>query len=273
MNKNDAWKHIFIKLSLMQKIKDTGYCILSADDIKDCNPRKNDDLKSKKSQFEPRLLCSQNTENERPLFFKNNSIYIFPIKNGIYYLCNNNIFFPLEYKKKKITYLENDTSSVLLNVGKGETSIINKLIFSKLFENDEYLGEKITHINPLSGRHYTCSFQIKLEDKKIDICSVQYEIDTTLESKNKIILIECKNTSKKIKAFNIRQLYFPYRQIYENIKNKEKKEIIPLYIHNIGDKIYIWKFKFEDYKKINSIKCISYNIYKFYKDDIISDDE
>ena len=149
LNKNDAWKHIFEKLCLMKKIKDDGFCTVSADEIKNCNPRKKDTSTDKKNQFEPRLLCSQNTNNERPLFFKKKDIYIFPIKNGTYYLCKHNIFYSLEYKKKKTLYLENDNTSALLNIGKGETSVINKLIFCKLFEGKEYLGEKITHVNPL----------------------------------------------------------------------------------------------------------------------------
>ena len=66
------------------------------------------------------------------------------------------------------------------------------------------------------------------------------------------------------KILNIRQLYFPYREIYESVG--EKKEIICLCIHKMNDVIYIWKFKFEDYKCMTSIKCIGYDIYEFYED-------
>ena len=34
----------------------------------------------------------------------------------------------------------------------------------------------------------------------------------------------------------------------------------------MNDVIYIWKFKFEDYKCMTSIKCIGYDIYEFYED-------
>lgn len=40
ITKNDAWKHIFEKLHLMKKIKDNGYCVITAEEIKKCNPRK-----------------------------------------------------------------------------------------------------------------------------------------------------------------------------------------------------------------------------------------
>lgn len=259
ISKNDAWKHIFKKLSLMKKINDDGFCKLTSNEIKMCNPKNKN---KKQNQFEPRLLCSQNTNNERPDFFKEHCIYIFPIKNGTYYLCKYNIFFPLEYKSKKIKYLENDNVSLLLKLGDSETTIINKLYFSKIFESNKYAGEKITYQNPFIGRHRSCEFKMNLYEHKINVDGVQYEIDATFESKNKIFLIECKNTNKKIEEFNIKQLYYPYRNIYELTNNK--KEIICLYIHQIKDTIHIWNFIFEDHKNMLSIKCTNYNIYKFY---------
>jgi hypothetical protein len=141
----------------------------------------------------------------------------------------------------------------------GETSVINNLKFSGIFETSEYLNEPIIYTNPLYGRH-RCSFTMKLNDKIINIEGVQYEVDSSFESKNKIMIIECKKTENELTNFNIRQLYYPYRVIYD--ANKGKKEIICMFIHNIKDIIHIWKYKFTDYLKMDSIECISYNKYK-----------
>ena len=53
---------------------------------------------------------------------------------------------------------------------------------------------------------------------------VQYETDSCYETDNKILLIEGKSGNPD--TFNIRQLYFPYRSIYDSIG--DKKEIICL---------------------------------------------
>jgi hypothetical protein len=74
------------------------------------------------------------------------------------------------------------------------------------------------------------------------------------------LLIECKN-KLQLNSFNIRQIYYPYRSIYDLINNK--KEIIPLIINkDKNDFIHIWKFKFDNSLEMSSIKNIDYKKYK-----------
>ena len=109
----------------------------------------------------------------------------------------------------------------------------------------------------MNGRH-RCNFNMKLGDKNIDVKGSQYETDGCYESENKILVIECK--TNKINNFNIRQLYYPYRTIYDYVK--EKKEIITLFITTYENIIYIWKFIFTNPLDLTSIKCVSFNRYK-----------
>lgn len=112
----------------------------------------------------------------------------------------------------------------------------------------------------LSGRH-RCSFKTKIGNNDIEICGSQYETDACYESKNKILLIECK-TVNLIDSFNIRQLYYPYRTIYDTLKNT--KEIITLFVNkDKKNTIHIWKFQFENPLEMTSIKNIGYNAYEF----------
>jgi hypothetical protein len=147
----------------------------------------------------------------------------------------------------------------LLKLGNSESTLLDNLKYSGVFERENYLNEQILFGSLLSGRH-RCSFKTKLGNTEITIKGSQYETDACYESKNKILLIECKN-KLQLNSFNIRQIYYPYRSIYDLINNK--KEIIPLIINkDKNDFIHIWKFKFDNSLEMSSIKNIDYKKYK-----------
>jgi hypothetical protein len=63
-----------------------------------------------------------------------------------------------------------------------------------------------------------------------------------------------------IDSFNIRQLYFPFREI---LKVASKKEIISLFIHDYKGVIHVWKYSFADYNQFDSIRLDGHYMYKF----------
>ena len=244
------WEHILDSI----KYKGIGEKIIKSSDIK----KAKDTWKGKKSQFEPRLLCKQDTYESIPHIFKKYNICIISIKNGEYLLTKTNIYHNLEYKNETpIIEIRKNTNSLILNIGNSESSNLDNLRYSGIFESSEYLNESILYGSLLNGRH-RCSFTMKLGSENVDVNGSQYETDGCYESENKILLIECK--TNKIKNFNIRQLYYPYRTIYDSIK--QKKEIIPIFITTHNEIIYIWKFIFTNPLDFTSIKCISYKRYK-----------
>ena len=110
----------------------------------------------------------------------------------------------------------------------------------------------------MNGRH-RCSFTTILNTNEIIVSGSQYETDSCYESENKILLIEGKGGNNE--SFNIRQLYYPFRTIYDLVKNK--KVIIPIYINMDKQKIiHIWRFVFTNPIELTSITCVSYNKYK-----------
>lgn len=166
----------------------------------------------------------------------------------------------MKYENVKTIFINKNKSSLLLNIGNSEISLINNLRYSGIFENKDYLNEKIL-FGPLLGGRHRCSFSTLIDNKIIEIKNSQFETDACFESKNKILLIECKNKNN-IDSFNTRQLYYPYRKIYDFIDNK--KEIICLFINK--DKyntIHIWKLEFLNPFEMTSIKNIDYKKYKF----------
>ena len=74
----DEWTHIFNFLSY----DGVNEKIITSNDIKNAGKT----WKGSKSQFEPRLLCKQDTLEKRPDIFKKNNLYILSVKNGEYLL-------------------------------------------------------------------------------------------------------------------------------------------------------------------------------------------
>jgi len=251
----DEWTHIF---------KCCGYnghdeFIVTSKMIKDAGKTWKG---RKQSQFEPRLLCKQDTYEKRPDIFKKHNLCILSVKNGEYLLTKTNIYHILDYNREghdKIHNLKRNPNSLVLQIGSSETSLIDNLRYSKMFETSDYLDEPIQFGPLLNGRH-RCTFTTKLGDKEIKIEGSQYETDSCYESENYILLIEGKGGNND--SFNIRQLYYPYRSIYDTVLNKKK--IMPLYINNDKNNIiHIWSFTFVNPLELTSIKCLSYKKYKF----------
>jgi hypothetical protein len=254
IDENCEWSHILQTVNYHNNYE----IVITSKEIKDA---KKSWKGSKESQFEPRLLCKQDSEEDRPTIFKKYGLYILSIRNGDYLLTKMNIYQNLIYDESIPTLsIQKKSNILLLQIGNSESSIIDNIRYSGLFESQYYLNEPIMGDKLLSGRH-RCSFTTRIGEKEIHISGSQYETDASYESENKILLIECKN-GKRLNTFNIRQLYYPYRVIYDLIK--EEKEIIPLFIYyDKQEIIHIWKYRFENPFVFTSIQLVNYSKYTF----------
>jgi hypothetical protein len=251
----DVWEHILYSVNY----NDDDNFIITATQIKKCGKT----WTGRANQFEPRLLCYQSSSNSRPQIFKKKGIYIFPIKNGTYILTKHNIYEQLVYTDESpCVFINRDTTSIMLNIGDSETTLIDNLRYSGVFERPEILGEKITHGPLLNGRHRISLDEMKLGSGTVSIQGVQYETDSCFESAGKILIIEGKSLAKQIDSFNIRQLYFPYYEAWR--LSREQKEIVCLFIHELCGLIRVWKYTFSDPNRIDSIKLLGCYTYKFW---------
>lgn len=253
-NSNQEWKHI---LNTLLPQNPTFPRTITTQQIKECRRT----WQGKDHQFEPRLLAKMDSLEDRPEIFRVYGIHILSSTNSSYILTHANIYELLEYNDNcEVTRIERNRDSCILGFGDSESSFLDNLRYSGLFERETYLNEPIQYGPLLTGRH-RCSFDTHLQEESISIQGVQFETDGCYESKNKILLIEAK--SMTVHSFNVRQLYFPYRTLYE--RTKGKKEIISIFITK--DKktgiFHIWKFIFEHPFVMSSIQCIAYNQYKF----------
>jgi hypothetical protein len=248
----EPWEHI------LQSVNYNGAdeLIITANKIKECGKT----WKGASSQFEPRLLAYQTSAAARPSIFQKYGLSIIPIENGTYLLSKSIIYKTLDYTPVEIVSIKRDTTSLILTIGNSETSLIDNLRYSGVFERPELLGEPITHGPLLNGRH-RCSLDMELGSKSISIKGVQYETDSCFETANKILVIEGKSSPKPIDSFNIRQLYFPYREIAKIAA--AKKIIITVFIHECKGIVHIWKYSFAVPNKMDSIVMDGHYMYKF----------
>ena len=204
------------------------------------------------SQFEPRLLCKMDTIESRPDIFKEYDICLLSVKNGVYALIKENIYIPLNIYKTPPNIIKEVSDSMLLDIGDSEMTILDKLYYNNILEH--IIGEKILY-GPLLGGRHRCNFDTIIGDISLSIKGSQYETDGCYETKNTVCIIEMK--SVPYDNFNIRQLYFPFREVYKKV-NKCKK-IFALFIckdrYNI---IHIYKYSWKNYLNMTDIELNGY---------------
>ena len=247
---NDVWKHIFKTIGYDGQIE----ILLSAKMIKDCRSS----WKGVKNQFEPRLLCKHDKYEDMPDIFKQYNINLLSVNNGIYLLTKTSVYHYLVFNDNPVIEVERNNLSKVLQIGNSESSFIDNMRYSGIFERPEILNEKILFGSMLNGRH-RCNFTVKLNQKDVVVAGSQFETDGCYESDNKILVIEAKSC-KNITNFNIRQLYYPYRSLYDA---KPGKEIVSIFINkDKSNVLHVWKFEFTNPLELTSIKCHYHIKYK-----------
>lgn len=246
--KDIAWNKIFEQYDILSHDFEACPFILSSEQIKKACKEFD-----KTSQKEPRILCKQDTREDRPYIFIENGLFILPQKNKFYYILKGEGYVDIpditsdiqNYERKLDFELESS------QIGDSEMQYLdfayaNSLI--RTFMNDPSL------VLTIRGRKYTPSFKFNIGNYSLEVESVQTEVDAGYEGKASIVLIEAKNTSASNTI--IRQLYYPYRQWQINTT----KEVLPVFFEKRvidGEKIfYIWQYAFTDSNNYDSIKLV-----------------
>ncbi|MBQ2753198.1 MAG: hypothetical protein IJF29_03645 [Firmicutes bacterium] len=203
------------------------------------------------------MLCKQDTRESRPQVFKDNGLFLLPKKNGSYYIVRGEGYIDIpeitteveNYKSKLDFKLESSM------VGDSEMQHLDLAYASSLvrtFMEDDSL------LLTIRGRKYTPSFTFNVGEQELCVESVQTEVDAGYEGRDKIVLIEAKNSN--VSNTIIRQLYYPYRQW----KQQTTKEVYLLFFdrEKNSDIYNIWQFMFKNEKDYNSIEMVKSGRYK-----------
>lgn len=248
---DQSWNKIFNDNKIFNHNFDLKPYIITSNDIK----KSVQDFKST-SEKEVRILCKQDFRESRPEVFKKLGLFLLPVKNGKYVIIKGEGYVDIpEVKEEAIIYrskLNFKLDSILF--GNSEMQHLDyafAVSIIRTFLNDNSL------VLTIRGRKYTPEFSFFIGKNKLEVKSVQTEVDAGYEGSDKIVLIEAKN--KSTDNIIIRQLYYPFL----HWKNCSKKQVIPLLFTNNNNVYSIWQYEFkepENYNSINLVKSCKYKI-------------
>ncbi len=241
MNSN-SWKAIFDKYSIHKHNFNKEPFLISAEQIKQATSHF-----KKTNEKEVRILCKQDTREDRPDVFIENNVFLLPTKNGYYAIVKGEGYIDIPEIKSsaKIYTSKLDFKLDTSEIGNSEMQHLDFAYASSLvrtFMNDDTL------VLTIRGRKYTPQFSFMVGKQKISVESVQTEVDAGYEGKNQVVLIEAKNS--KTNNTIIRQLFYPFRQ-WSHHTNKTVKT---LFFEKRSNFYSLWQFDFSDINDYNSIR-------------------
>lgn len=201
------------------------------------------------TEKEVRILCKQDSRKDVPDIMKENNLFLLPIKNWDYVIVKWEWYIDIPEIAWKPT-IYNSNLNFVLESSKVWNSEMQHLDFAyassliRTFMNDSTL------VLTIRWRKYTPEFSFKVWDHLIETKGVQTEVDAWYEWKDKIVLIEAKNS--KTSNTIIRQLFYPYKQW----KINTSKEVILLFFEKRKNEYYIWQYEFTNENDYNSIKLV-----------------
>ena len=212
MANNESWTKIFSDYKIKEHSFDTMPFYLSAEQIKkSCHDFK------KTAQKEVRILCKQDSRKNRPQVFIDNNLFLLPVKNKFYVIVKGEgyVDVPAINSQAKKYDSKLDFKLETSEIGNSEMQHLDFAYASSLIRT--FMADD-TLLLTIRGRKYTPKFSFHVDNQEINVQSVQTEIDGGFEGKDKIVLIEAKNS--KTKNTIIRQLFYPYKQ-WKAHTNKE----------------------------------------------------
>ncbi|RZD16537.1 MAG: hypothetical protein EVJ46_05870 [Candidatus Acididesulfobacter guangdongensis] len=252
MANSRSWKKIFDDYKILEHDFNQSPFSLSAKQIKiACQNFK------ETSEKEVRILCKQDSRENRPDVFIENNLFLLPVKNGYYNIIKGEGYIDIPEIKKEITVYPSKLDFQLDTTKIGDSEM-QHLDFAYAVSLIRTFMDDPSLVLTIRGRKYTPEFEFYVDKQLIKVDSVQTEVDAGYEGKNQIVLIEAKNNN----ATNviIRQLYYPYRQWQ---KHTEKKVVTLFFNKNHGEDIYsIWQLDFKDPKNYNSIQLVKSGKFK-----------
>ncbi len=241
---NDAWNSIFNKYKILEHNFNSPFK-LTAEDIKKATAHF-----SKTTEREVRVLCKQDTRESRPDVFKENGLFILPIKNGIFVIVKGEGYIDIpEINSDSNIYLCSlDFNLDTAVVGNSEMQHLDFAYASSLVRT--FLDDK-SLVLTIRGRKYTPKMTFYVQNQLIEVQSVQTEVDAGYEGRNQVVLIEAKNSITKNTI--IRQLFYPFKQW----KSYTNKKVVTLFFEKNSEKYSFWHFEFQNENDYNSINLVN----------------
>lgn len=251
MANNLSWQKIFKDLKVLEHDFSTPF-VITAEQIKQCCQSF-----KKTNEKEVRILCKQDSRESRPKVFKDNGLFLLPVKNGTYNIIKGEGYIDIPEITSEAVVYKSKLNFELTSSGIGDSEM-QHLDFAyassliRTFMTDDSL------VLTIRGRKYTPEFEFQVGSQRIRVASVQTEVDAGYEGKDRVVLVEAKNSN--VKNTIIRQLYYPFRQW----QIQTGKQVVTLFFdRNHAENTYsIWEFIFENPEDYNSIKLVKSGKFK-----------
>lgn len=250
MASNTSWLKIFNDYNIFEHDFDNSPFPINAAQIKaSCQEFKG------VAEKEVRILCKQDSRSHRPQVFIENNLFLLPTRNGEYNIVRGEGYVDIpDITSELITYDSKlDFKLETSMIGNSEMQHLDFAYASSLIRT---FMDDPTLVLTIRGRKYTPEFSFHVNSQVVNIKSVQTEVDAGFEGKDKVVLIEAKNSSTSNTI--IRQLFYPYKQW----KSYTDKEVHLLFFEKRGQNYYIWQYIFEDENDYNSINLIKSERFK-----------
>lgn len=250
MANNNSWEKIFDDNKILENDFSKQPFYLSAKDIK----KSVQDFQNT-SEKEVRILCKMDTRESVPEIMKKNGLILLPVKNKFYVIVKGEgyVDIPDIEGDAEIYNTKLDFDLDTTKIGNSEMQHLDFAYASSLIRT---FMEDPSLVLTIRGRKYTPEFTYKVGNNTVETKGVQTEVDAGYEGKDKVVLIEAKNSSTKNTI--IRQLYYPYRQWSEHTK----KKVFLLFFEKRVDEYLVWQYEFTDKNSYDSIKLVKSKKYK-----------
>ena len=259
MTKTDrSWEKLFKKHNIVGKVAEDGYFIITSSEI---------------NKFrEARLMTKFDHKKNLPILFQEHNLSILPITRGSYIISQFDAYKSLKYDGDIETIevpFPTEIESIDISNIYSEATALNCAYTTGMINH--FLEEEYTYPT-ISGRMSSSSFSFNIrnvEDGKdftVDVSNSQVEIDGGFEGRNKLMLVEAKNSISS--DFLVRQLYYPYR-LWEN---KVNKKVIPVFMTYSNDVFSFFEFRFETPLEYNSLVLVKQINYVLAPEEITLDD-
>jgi hypothetical protein len=239
-----SWEKIYNDLEMDKHDFDKMPFTITAEQIKTACQ----DFKTT-GEKEVRILCKQDTREDRPNIFRDNGLFILPVQNGIYAIIKGEGYIDIP---KIVTDLISHDSILdfSLDTSKIGNSEMQHLDFAYASSIIRSFMEDRSLVLTIRGRKYTPKFDFIVGSHKISVNSVQTEVDAGYEGTDSVVLVEAKNAN--VDNTIIRQLYYPYRQW----QSHTLKKVSPIFFDKKGKIYSLWQFEFSELNNYSSIKLV-----------------
>jgi len=207
-----------------------------------------DEIKSI-SKAEPRIMAKMDSTADLPLIFKKHKYFLLPVNNGKYAIVRGDGFHTLEKLAESIDF----TSRIKFPLTTADRGSSEMQFLDYSFNTGAI--QHILNTGPLyqsiRGREYSRALNFLVNKTRLEVSSVQIEVDSGLEAEDAIVLLEAKVGTPT--DFIIRQLFYPYRHF--RIVSPNKK-IIPVFFtyEPVKKEYHFWVYEFTNEGDYNSIK-------------------